>query len=80
MGALLDQVEVFEPRLIALRDKLDNAIIRYDAWFLVLLVVLGVIAVAVWYGMSRYCTSMGRSFSGSWHWTLWGIEVKFECV
>lgn len=81
MVALLDQMEIFEPRLIALRDKLDSAIVRYDAWFLVLLAVIAGLAAAYFVGMSIYCLVFkGRSFTGSWVWKIIGFQFSVECI
>ena len=80
MGALLDQVELFEPRLIALRDKLDSAIVRYDAWFLVLLAIIASLALVYMIGMSIYCVVYkNKGFSGSWFWKILGFQFSIEC-
>lgn len=63
------------------RTKLDGMIVRYDAWFLVLLAVLMVLAFALLAAMAIWCLAQGKGrFSGNWQWSQWGVSVIIECV
>ncbi len=53
-----------------LRTRLDLMIVRYDAWFLVLLAVLLVLAFVYLVAMSIWCLTNagGKRFTGNWRW------------
>jgi ABC-type transport system involved in Fe-S cluster assembly fused permease/ATPase subunit len=65
-----------------LRNRLDYMIVRYDAWFLVLLAVLLVLAFAFLVAMSIWCLTQagGRRFTGKWDWSRLGISMWVECI
>lgn len=65
-----------------IRARLDDMIVRYDAWFLVLLAVLLVLAFVYLTAMSIWCLTQagGRKFSGNWEWSQAGISMWVECV
>ncbi len=63
------------------RDKVDAAILRYDAWFLVLLAVLMALAFVVATALAIWCVVYQRKrFTGNWRWGTWGVSVWTECV
>ncbi|KUM40274.1 hypothetical protein [Arthrobacter sp. EpRS71] len=65
----------------AIRSKIDDMVIRYDGWFLVLLAVLMVLAFAILGAMAIWCLTSGRGrFVGNWSWSQWGVSVWVECV
>lgn len=78
MNALLEHAERFEPRLIPWRDRFDNALVRYDTRFLVLLVALMALALVLATAVSLYCIYKGKRLSGGW--SLKGLKVQFNCV
>ena len=63
-----------------LKNKADELIVRYDAWFLVLLAVLMVAAFGFFAAMSIWCFQQGKgTFSGGWRWNLHGVSLFIEC-
>lgn len=63
-----------------LKNKADELIVRYDAWFLVLLAVLMVAAFGFFVAMSIWCFQQGKgTFSGGWRWSLHGVSLFVEC-
>lgn len=61
-------------------DKFDDFIVRYDAWFLVLLAVLLVIAFSIFAALAVWCVMYkGKRFSGRWEWGSWYTSVYTEC-
>ena len=66
--------------ITAARTKIDEMIVRYDAWFLVFLAVLMVLAFAMLAAMAIWCMSQGKGrFTGNWSWSQWGVSVLVEC-
>lgn len=62
-------------------DKFDSLLVRYDAWFLVLMAVLLAIAVVVATALAVWClTYQGKRFTGRWEWGKWYVSVWAECV
>jgi hypothetical protein len=62
------------------RTKIDEMIVRYDGWFLVVLAVLMVLAFALLAAMAVWCMTQGRGrFTGNWSWSQWGVSVFIEC-
>ncbi|GAB3564227.1 hypothetical protein GCM10027405_20030 [Arthrobacter alkaliphilus] len=62
------------------RTKIDEMIVRYDGWFLVLLAVLMVLAFALLAAMAVWCLTQGRGrFTGNWSWNLRGVSMWVEC-
>lgn len=63
-----------------LKNKADELIVRYDAWFIVLLAVLLVAAFGFFVAISIWCLQQGKgSFSGRWSWSLQGVSLFVEC-
>ncbi|MEV3938959.1 hypothetical protein AB0K52_23675 [Glycomyces sp. NPDC049804] len=62
------------------KERFDNALVRYDAWFLVLVAVLLALGATILLGMAIWCVvnQKGR-FSGSWHWAN-GWTISMECI
>lgn len=62
-------------------DKFDSLLVRYDAWFLVLMAVLLAIAAVVATALAIWCvTYKGKRFTGRWEWGKWYVSVWAECV
>ncbi|MFV0498987.1 MAG: hypothetical protein ACK5NF_03020 [Bacilli bacterium] len=62
------------------RDKFDDAIIKYDAWFLVFLAVLMALAFSIAAALTIWCVVYkGKKFTYRWKWSLRGVSVKAEC-
>lgn len=62
------------------KNKIDNAIIRCDGWFLVLMAVLLVLAFTIVGALAIWCTVYkGKKFTGNWKWYKWGVEISTEC-
>jgi len=65
----------------SLRAKVDGALVRYDAWYVVLLAVIMVLAVVIATGLAIWCVVYkGKSFTGSWNWNWTGVSVNVQCV
>ncbi|WP_374010154.1 hypothetical protein [Leifsonia sp. LS-T14] len=65
---------------LGIREKVDGMIVRYDAWFLVLLAVLMVLAFVIASALAIWCITNGKGrFSGSWKWNQSGVNVWVEC-
>jgi hypothetical protein len=63
------------------RQKLDNALVRYDAWFLVFVAVIIALGAALLAGMAIWCVvKQHKTFTGSWQYKDFGLKVYFECV
>jgi len=63
------------------KQKLDNALVRYDAWFLVFIAVILAIGVALLAGMAIWCVvKQHKTFTGSWQYKDFGLKVYFQCV
>jgi hypothetical protein len=62
------------------KDRFDNLLIRYDAWWLVFVAVLLALGATLLAGMAIWCVvnQKGR-FTGHWRWEN-GISVAMECV
>jgi hypothetical protein len=75
---------VMEPTLLRRRaqDALDDAILRFDGWWLVLLAVLLVFGVVFLASLAAWCffSNGGRRFTGRWKWGQNGVAVWLECV
>ncbi|MFS0895198.1 hypothetical protein [Microbacterium sp. 179-I 3D3 NHS] len=73
-----------EPTLMRRRveDALDEAVLRFDGWWLVLLAALLVFGVAFLASLAAWCffANGGKRFTGSWKWGKSGVSVWLECV
>jgi membrane glycosyltransferase len=53
---------------------------QYNAWFLILLAVLLVLAFTIFAALTIWCVVyQGKAFSGNWHWGAYGTSVWAEC-
>jgi hypothetical protein len=80
-----DAMVLLAPRTASLayraKKRIDAAIMRYDAWFLVFLAVLLALAAAMLAAMAIWCVVYkGKRFTGNWNWSWWGVSVNIECV
>ncbi len=63
------------------QSKLDKALVRYDAWFLVVVAVILALGATVAAGLAVWCVvKQNKSFSGRWEFKNFGLKVRFECV
>ncbi len=73
-----------EPMLMKRRaqDALDEAILRLDAWWLVVIAAILVFGVAFLAALALWCffKAGGRRFTGNWQWGKSGVSVWIECV
>ena len=61
-------------------DSINNAIVECNAWYLILLAVLLVLAFTIYAALQIWCVVYKeQTFTGSWHWSTEGVEVKAEC-
>jgi len=81
---MLTTLIAMEPMLLKerLTQTLDRALLRLDAWWLVLLAVLLVFGALLLASMAAWCffANGGRRFSGNWAWGVHGISIWLECV
>jgi len=75
---------LMEPTLMRRRvgDALDDALVRLDGWWLVLIAALIVFGVAFLAALALWCffSNGGRRFSGNWKWGKSGVSVWIECI
>ncbi|WP_250031721.1 hypothetical protein [Paractinoplanes maris] len=77
---LLNSPEVSYVTTMA-QNKIDRALVRFDAWFLVVIAVILVLGATLLAGMAVYCiVKKGMSFTGSWQYKNFGLKVRLECV
>ena len=77
-------MEAIEPTLLKHRaqNALDDAILRLDAWWLVVIAAILVFGVAFLAALAMWCffSNGGRRFTGNWKWGKSGVSVWIECV
>ena len=63
------------------RRRIDAALVRYDAWFLVFLAVILALAATIFAGLTIWCVVyQHKHFTGNWHWHWTGVSVDAQCV
>ena len=63
-----------------IQTKIDNALVRYDAWFLVFIAVILALGAVLLAGMAVWCVvKQGKTFTGRWEYRNFGLRVYFEC-
>jgi len=61
--------------------RVDNALVRYDAWFLVFVAVILGLGAILLAGMAVWCVvKQNKTFTGRWSFRNYGLSVYFECV
>ncbi|WP_092867010.1 hypothetical protein [Quadrisphaera sp. DSM 44207] len=64
-----------------MKAKLDDALVRYDAWFLVFIAVIIGLGATLLAGMAVWCVVKQRkTFTGRWSYRNGGLSVYFECA
>jgi hypothetical protein len=67
--------------LDAAKARFDNALVRYDAWFLVFVAVILALGATLLIGMAVWCVVYkGKRFTGRWSLRNFGLSAYFECV
>lgn len=67
--------------VMAARTRFDNALVRYDAWFLVFVAVILALGAVIAAGMAVWCVvKQHKRFTGRWSFRNFGLKVYFECV
>ncbi|MFE7799995.1 hypothetical protein [Nocardia sp. NPDC057440] len=67
-------------RAVGLKEKFDNALVRYDAWFLVFVAVIVGLGATMLLGMAVWCVvNQHGSFTGNWNYENYGVSVNVEC-
>lgn len=66
----------------SVKTKIDDGLVRFDAWFLVFVAVIISLGATLLAGMAIYCMVKqgGKSFTGRWEFKNWGLKVSLECV
>lgn len=63
------------------KEKIDSALVRYDAWYVVMLAVILALGVTILAGLSIWCVVYkGKQFSGNWNWSWSGVSINVECI
>ncbi|WP_418275257.1 hypothetical protein ACNHYB_10330 [Isoptericola jiangsuensis] len=63
------------------KRKVDAALVRYDAWYVVLLAVILALAVVISAGLAIWCVVYkDRRFTSRWSWSWTGVSINVECV
>lgn len=64
----------------SVKTKIDDGLVRFDAWFLVFVAVIISLGATLLVGMAIWCmVKQGKSFTGRWEFKNWGLKVYFEC-
>ncbi|KUO10458.1 hypothetical protein [Streptomyces sp. DSM 15324] len=64
----------------SVQAKVDRALVRYDAWFLVFIAVIIALGATLLAGMAVWCVVYkGKTFTGNWEYKNFGLKVYFEC-
>lgn len=64
----------------SVRRRLDQALVRFDAWFLVFVAVILALGAALLAGMAIWCVvKQHKTFTGRWSFKDFGLKVYFEC-
>ena len=67
--------------LASARTKFDNALVRYDAWFLVFVAVILALGAVLITGMAIWCVvKQGKRFTGRGSFRNCGLSVYFAWV
>ncbi|MEU6970003.1 hypothetical protein AB0A71_20140 [Kitasatospora aureofaciens] len=62
------------------KTKVDNGLVRYDAWFLVFIAVILALGAVLLAGMATWCVvKQHKTFTGRWQYKNFGLSVYFEC-
>ncbi len=63
------------------KSTLDNALVRYDAWFLVFVAVILALGATLLAGMAIWCVvKQNKTFTGEWSFRDFGLKVYFRCA
>ncbi|MGL4177285.1 MAG: hypothetical protein ACRCSN_14545 [Dermatophilaceae bacterium] len=63
-----------------IKQKFDDTVVRFDAWFLVFVAVILGLGATLIAGMAVWCVIYRRlTFTGNWEFRDFGLRVYFEC-
>ncbi|GAA2171864.1 hypothetical protein GCM10009846_07510 [Agrococcus versicolor] len=63
-----------------LGTSMDRALVRYDAWWLVLVAVILALGATVLIGLAVWCLVTGRgTFTGRFAFARGGVSISVEC-
>ncbi len=64
----------------SVKRRFDEALVRFDAWFLVFVAVILALGAALLAGMAIWCVvNQHKTFTGRWSFKNFGLKVYFEC-
>lgn len=67
-------------RADSVKQRLDQAIVKYDAWFLVFVAVILALGATIAAGLAIWCVvKQNKTFTGNWSFKDFGLKVYFEC-
>ena len=67
--------------IASIGSKVDKGLVRFDAWFLIFVAVVLALGVVIYAGLVVWCVVyQNKSFTGSWSFRNFGLQVSAECV
>ncbi|WP_231328562.1 hypothetical protein [Actinomadura graeca] len=64
----------------SIKKRIDEGLVRYDAWFLVFVAVILALGATLLAGMAVWCVvKQHKTFTGHWQYKNFGLKVYFEC-
>lgn len=73
---------VLQSRILdASKRRFDDALVRYDAWYLIFVAVILALGATIYAGLLIWCVVYkDRRFTGSWSFRNFGLQVSAQCV
>src|SRR4051794_34546907 len=63
----------------SIKTKVDNGLVRYDAWFLVFIAVILALGATLLAGLAIWCVvKQHKTFTGRWSFKDFGLKVYFQ--
>lgn len=60
--------------------KFNDALVKYDAWWWILIAVLLVLSFVLNTALAIWCVVyQGKRWTGGWYWSWQGVSVVAEC-
>ncbi|MCZ4122374.1 hypothetical protein [Streptomyces sp. H39-S7] len=80
IGAYVAATTAPERVAASIRAKVDEGLVRYDAWFLIFTAVILALGATIFAGLVIWCVvNQHKAFSGNWSFKNWGLKVNAEC-
>jgi hypothetical protein len=81
-ATILGYAEGMRARIVqATKQRIDDALVRFDGWWLIFIAVILALGAVLIAGMAVWCVVyQGKRFTGRWQYENFGLQVYFECV